>query len=298
MFIVNCFFIHLIGITSNKTNMKKLFIFAVILSTSSIFAQSTAAFSFKLYFEDEVGNKDTLTLGYDVMATEGVDVAFGEENIIAQSWSPLFEARITNEYWINSNFPGTPEAIHLKKQIFNKNNIANRPMAIDIKSTNWPLKVSWDSTLFSPTEISGSFLTSIQYGTWFDLSRPDFLTEKNTVYYDTSSLVDLDHQIASYYTNNQDKIYTIWFGFSDSTMLTLSSENLMNEALKLYPNPFNNEFVITNLSTDQAVIIFDELGRKVKFEREGDKISLVNAKSGIYFVELVGNNRVFKILKD
>ncbi|MCF8417129.1 MAG: hypothetical protein K9G40_12865, partial [Crocinitomicaceae bacterium] len=82
--------------------MKKLLIFAISFS-NLLFAQEE--FSFELYFEDALGNKDTLILGYDSNATNGIDPLFGELNMTGQPWDNTFEVRAGNGYLGEPDFP-------------------------------------------------------------------------------------------------------------------------------------------------------------------------------------------------
>ncbi len=61
--------------------MKEL-VFTFLLLVLSWNSSSQEEFSFTLYFEDAIGNKDSLILGYDELATNGEDEEFGEENVI------------------------------------------------------------------------------------------------------------------------------------------------------------------------------------------------------------------------
>lgn len=89
--------------------MKTIYIFllGMFLGFGSL-AQQTPEFEFQLYFEDALGNRDTVTIGYDPAATDGIDADFGEENILNQPWSEGLDARIGDMTyeggdWITSN---------------------------------------------------------------------------------------------------------------------------------------------------------------------------------------------------
>jgi len=63
----------------------------ILLFSSTSFAQEE--FSFELYFEDAVGNRDTLVLGYDENATDTIDSGFLEIDISGSIWNNTFEVR-------------------------------------------------------------------------------------------------------------------------------------------------------------------------------------------------------------
>jgi hypothetical protein len=94
--------------------------------------QAQPEFSFQLFFEDAIGNKDTVTLGYDYNATSGIDAAFGEVDILGVTWNNDFEVRGSDRY---TN--GTPS-------FQSKVDIRNPPSfyTIDIHCLAYPFVVS------------------------------------------------------------------------------------------------------------------------------------------------------------
>src|SRR5690606_13908086 len=95
------------------------------------------------------------------------DASFGEENIINQPWDSVFEVRITDEFDrrspLGSVLTGT---YHLKKQIIEDECLSvlywwNDILSIDMKCSNFPVTVSWNSILFDPSCIKGSVYTSM-----------------------------------------------------------------------------------------------------------------------------------------
>jgi hypothetical protein len=99
--------------------MKLLFLMFFVLPA---ICYSQEEFSFELYFEDAIGNKDTLLLGYDPLATDSIDVAFGEVNIINQPWSSVFEVRAgdDNDIWHPPGGVVQVPNYQSKKQIIDK----------------------------------------------------------------------------------------------------------------------------------------------------------------------------------
>ena len=71
--------------------IKLMFLLIVLLTTN---INSQEEFSFPMIFEDAVGNKDTIVVGYDSLATDSIDTAFGEVDIVNQPWDSTFEVRI------------------------------------------------------------------------------------------------------------------------------------------------------------------------------------------------------------
>lgn len=80
--------------------MKKLLL---ILFLIPIYTMAQEEFSFELYFEDALGNKDTVILGYDPNATDVIDITFGEVNILSQPWGSNFDVRIGDRSYETNN---------------------------------------------------------------------------------------------------------------------------------------------------------------------------------------------------
>ena len=121
-----------------------LFFFAVSISLTS-YAQQ---FSFQMFFKDAIGNRDTLTLGYDTAATKLIDAAFGEVNIIGVPLDSVFDVRVTDEYSWGVQPQGT---FHTKRQItfYDCDSPLLSYQNIDIKAKYWPVTATWDKTLFN-----------------------------------------------------------------------------------------------------------------------------------------------------
>jgi len=89
----------------------------------------------------------------------------------------------------------------------------------------------------------------------------------------------------------------------DCTLLSVNEKSL-TEVVKVYPNPANDYFEITNDSQNElAVNIYDILGNKV-ITSEASRLkkqsfSLANLNSGVYLVELKSDNQklVKKLIK-
>jgi len=84
---------------------------------------------------------------------------------------------------------------------------------------------------------------------------------------------------------------------------SLSVNEVAKELVKVYPNPFKDEFTISgiDLSSNSSIVVFNSLGQKIaNFKNENDsKITrLKTLKSGIYFVKIRNeNNKYLKTIK-
>lgn len=279
--------------------MKKLFIiFSIIIPCQISFGQE---FSFSMYFEDAAGFKDTIVLGYDVTATDTVDVAFGEVNIINE---PLdtFDVRITDEHEkFKQSDTGT---FHLKKQIIywtcEEWNLLH-PISIDIKCSNWPVTTHWNNTLFDGC-LEGSVFTSIPSGGWWDAESPSDLGVAGLFYFnkvDFSANWESNVNDNSAYINDSlDTISVFWVVFADPVFIGLYLEDQYFENSYFYPNPSSGTF---NISSPESILnmqVFNIYGQQIQNCIKEDKIDLLYYPTGMYFVrmELLNGEVVSKTL--
>jgi hypothetical protein len=278
--------------------MKTPFFLLTLILLSSFNGNAQEEFSFQLYFEDAAGNRDTLILGYDDNATTYIDVAFGEENIIAQPWDSIFDTRITDEYWNRVFYsPSGPGTFHTKKQIitFDAPSVYIN-FVIDMKVVHWPITLSWDSFVFNETNFTnGSFITSAQYGVWGDWGVPvHYVSQENTyqVYPDTSD------GAVSYYTVDNNNIYSLWFVFANGFVSVHSLTNLPD--IDVSPNPFSDNFTIDSDVPVSEVHLVDAMGKQIDFEQNANSITPVNCSAGIYFLSVLfenGQSSRYKLIK-
>ena len=67
--------------------MRIYLIILAVLIGENLYSQE---FKFNLFFQDSKGNKDTITLGYDINATDSIDSKLGETNIYKQQIDSIF----------------------------------------------------------------------------------------------------------------------------------------------------------------------------------------------------------------
>lgn len=69
--------------------------------------------------------------------------------------------------------------------------------------------------------------------------------------------------------------------------------------VKIYPNPFQNDFIIQS-PTDDEIIIQDITGKKIKTQKIKNGLTLITTDEltkGIYFVKCIFQAKNFKIIK-
>lgn len=132
--------------------MVRILIYICLLAGSwqAAHTQQTAQFETTLYFEDAAGNRDSVVVGYDTLATREIDPEFGEAEILLP-FDSIFEVRAGHFRW--------PWREKLSKKIIDRGTPATGPFApedcysglpvfIYIWAKHQPVKVWWDRTVF------------------------------------------------------------------------------------------------------------------------------------------------------
>ena len=109
-------------------------------------------YSFPLYFEDAVGNKDTLIFGFDQSATFGIDNQFGEKNLINEPLDSIFEVFFTDaatgkayDSASDDCYLKTPQTpTYISKKQYNDFYDLYGWMELGMIAKNWPVTISWN----------------------------------------------------------------------------------------------------------------------------------------------------------
>jgi hypothetical protein len=288
-----------------KTNIMKTLntLFLLLLLSQLAIGQE---FSFKIYFEDAIGNKDTLEFGYDINGTGTIDSIFGEINIIGTPLDSVFDVRISDAFWNNGN--GT---FQTKKQIVkNTNCVYFSLITIDFKCNNWPVTATWENSLFNDTCRNGSVFTSINPGGWWDTGSPSDLLRAellntNQVVFSSNYIAGQFDENYAYINNQNDTISVFWQAFGDSSILIVGIEELNNNYdIKIYPNPTINTTTIHFNNQDlsiEDIKVLNINGESQPISVSGKNIDLTKIPNGLYFVQLTisnGKTIVKKIIKN
>jgi len=276
--------------------MKKVYLIITIVTI--YFSSFGQQFSFPIYFQDAIGNKDTIILGYDINGTDAIDAIFGEINIISKPIDTALDVRITDEWSRRRNAIDTG-TYHSKKQII-KNNCGTwfSIIGIDIFAKHWPVTASWDSSLFNDTCRNGSVFTSINPGGWWDTGSQSDLGK--VVFKNTNHVIftsNIDHWSIpdfGYVNYAGDSIAFFWQAFGDSTAFQPNNINDINkkEIFQIYPNPLTSSSTL-QLSTqlkNAEVVINDVLGKEMmRRKMDGDRMEIMRGSlvSGVYFVKVI-----------
>ncbi len=271
--------------------MKILYAFFIaLLISTTLTAQE---FSFTLAFEDAVGNTDTIVLGYDMLATDSVDTSFNEVNIINTPWDSVFEVRITDELHTRVYTEDSTANYHLKKQII-KNYCGEWPPAVtlDIKCNNWPVTMSWDSTLFNDSCNEGSFIYRQDIGFGWDvilgasnIGLVLFSSKNQTTF--TANYQGFVDEYSSYVNDNLDTISVFWVNIGDSLVLKSDVHEIETPIdIRVSPVPTESTIQLSGNSIHQieTMQLFDLSGNQVAAYGNQTSIDLNHYKAGIYIL--------------
>lgn len=286
----------------------------ILLIIATIFTLTTAQgqqFSFQMFFSDAIGNKDTITLGYDLLATDSIDIAFGETNIISTQFGSGLDVRITNE-WRNRVWFNRPGTYHTKKQIIFgdcSKYAYDNVQSIDIYTKNWPVTVAWDKTLFSDSCRIGSVFTSVNPGGWWDTGSPSdlgriALSQNKSVTFSSNTFREYNESYG--YIKATDTIPVFWQAFADISLLysSLSKMKKTNNELKVFPNPSKDNFSIQvpeEYGAIKSVQIFSTLGLLTMTTNKAFDIDISQLNKGLYLIVItndIGEKRLTRIMKE
>lgn len=266
--------------------MKKIY---TLLFTITPFLGLNQTFEFKMYFEDSVGNKDTLTMGYDPTASDSIDANFGEINIINIPLDSVFDVRISDEF--NLGLGVDNQTFHTKKNIVYNNSCSNiNVITLNIKANNWPVTATWDSTLFNNSCLDGSVFNSML--NWFDVSGGsdllvEFLMLKDSVVFSSNNIIG--H--SAFVNSNNDTISVFEIILSNPDYMSSVKENNFS-SLTVYPNPFTNtlNFTFEN-NINGKIMIYDVSGQLIYSENIQNKnlftLNTTNLNNGVFFYQVI-----------
>jgi hypothetical protein len=285
--------------------MKKLLLLIFVIA--QITFCKAQQFTFQMNFEDVVGNKDSLTLGYDNSATDSLNASFGEINIITTPLNSNFDVRVTNEQF-NRQHLFTNGTFHTKKKIVtNHCGISGLSIvAIDIYTQHWPVTATWNSLLFDNTCRNGSVFTSMNPGGWWDVGGHSNLQriqlmQTNQVTF-TSQVSDFPSINFAYINNSGDTVSTFWLAMYDSTLLyaSIGKFSFNTGKLSIFPNPSAD---IVSLSIDSPlgdvdrIEFYNTFGQVVLTSKQLNNIDISHLSYGMFFVKVTTRQGLTSTLK-
>lgn len=270
---------------------------------SHLYGQQTALFQAVIRFEDAVGNKDSVTIGYDPNATYDIDPEFGEAEITIP-FDSVLEVRAMSAISFNNTLS---KVIIEYSQFIPAFNCHGGPrIHIFVWSKYQPIKVSWDSTIFLNEQcLRGSFISnhqedevtgpfdldefppicacmaaqSVQY---FELSE-EALSPENSIISIEKEIEGLDIQTIYGLRFRSDRV----LGYTPCYWITTDTEEpTATIPLSIFPNPSRGLVKIG--STAQVVFeelnVFDATGHLVRSipDFNNSEADLSGLPGGIY----------------
>jgi hypothetical protein len=287
--------------------MKHLFCLLILFCLSIVsFAQNTIPeFHVPMYFEDGVGNKDTVYAGFDINAEWAIQNGdFGEKNISNKPWKQDFEVRLGRVPTVLSKIDIQKEkcADTLSTQV-----VVRTFHVLYLKAKHFPIKWSWDSTKFKNNCTINSFydrsaksylfsqiwLVNAQHFRKF--GGQTILTEsyiknikKNDFNYDFIDPI-----------SGVDSIKSICFYFLDKKRLAYeyaAANDLYETEVKISPNPTNDKLTLSiketiNLPEKTQLQILHINGQilqqqTINTSNNQLEVDVSFLSSGLYFIQL------------
>lgn len=145
---------------------------------------------------------------------------------------------------------------------------------------------------FTSVQVAGFGPVEAEYSQWLpnSIRLSDYLTITNSmqVFFRVS---DMDPDV------NVSEAAIDYFSITNSSVL--EDELLENERLVIYPNPVQNELIISGVITPTYFSLMDTKGKEITYGRleSGDNhISLGQLPSGMYFLK--AGNKISKVMKE
>jgi len=261
--------------------MKKIFLIVMLFTPLTFWGQE---FSFSMYFEDAIGNKDTLILGYDPAATDGINLQFGEENIIFEPFIKDLDVRAGKSIEYISYF--WPLDIFLsKKHITPKTcNMTDAPIPehVYIYCKHFPLRVSWDP-VFDDDCNRYSFIKEWDGSGWIWVTCGMEDTRETFFMRDSDSATFENIGATTLY--NCFNLYVLTYNFWNSPNIN-SIKKIAPEKPLIYPNPAKDIlYVQTGVGEFESAQIRDLTGRIV-LTSSHNPVQISALRKGAYLLEV------------
>lgn len=312
--------------------MRKIVIATVstLLMATSAFAQSNDSilYEFPFYFEDAVGNRDTVIIGGSPLVNgDEVNPEFGEINLINVPFDSVFEVRVTRA--ANLEIFGDSARYIGKKRIlyYELGGIGDFPcdwdggfdsFAFIANVANPPLTVSWSPERFRQTEnigcnmataIVNSFLVNIIFPWW--TSNDPIAVQYACIAIDSSitfhpfntpSGLDLDWLTYSVHpvegsANSRDTLpaYYLYFSYTGREPPPCNEAVDVEEPTRQilsppFPNPTSHTLYFPQVMPRSTVDIFSTAGAVLSTQYI-DREGAVDVRGyppGVYFYRLTG----------
>ena len=276
-------------------SIRLLIAFTSILSNSCLSAQfQEPSICFGLEFKDDMGNIDSISIGFDIEGTWYEDSVFGEMNIKGSPYNSVFEIRagdtqagddVQNKSFVHFYHPSWCDpSLSL---------VVSQYVSVLIHADHWPVTVYWDKDYFQDSCYEWSHFTRITQYIWNPWVNGD---PARVSLYD--SLVVHKHYIDQTKDNHnwriepmedggQDTVFVLYFGLAKEES-TISTDEKEYDEVDVIPNPANNTLNIKGLpEAIHRIELFDLSGRQVRRaiwhqRADGLEIDVSALQGGLY----------------
>jgi len=289
-----------------------VFLTALVLFAVTPFqAQQNALFHATIRFEDAMGNKDSVIVGYDPDATYDMDPEFGEVEITIP-FDSVLEVRAMSAISFNNTFS---KVIIEYSQFIPAFNCNGGPrIHIFVWSKYQPIKVSWDSTIFLNEQcLRGSFLSNHQEDEVtgpFDLDEfPPLcacMAAQSVQYFELSeealppenSIISIDEEVEGL---GIQTIYGLRFkshripDYTPCYWITTDTDEpvIPTAPLAIFPNPSSGAIHIAGAAATafEQLRVFDAMGKWVReLGVNHGEADLSGLPAGIYQLQAQGED--------
>jgi hypothetical protein len=281
-----------------------------VLISSGIYSQNTPYFETTFYFEDAVGNKDSVIIGYDLNINPlTINENFGEKEIKAP-FDSVFEVRA---FHLSDLQNRTSKKIIGHAEPYGPYLESSRSIIL-VRIIHKPLKVTYDISKFYKEIRSGSFLSHtftkdllgpeyIKPWEFFCLSTVDLhiFTFPDSLYGDNSSLgISYIRKIEG---NTLDTLYGIEASFLPyECLFKTSTSNIVYQQLNCFPTIGQDYINIAfpNETKPERVEVMNLMGQgfEVNINSENNICSLdINMLPKGMYIGVIGKQYYFKFIK-
>jgi Secretion system C-terminal sorting domain len=257
-------------------------------------SQSTPQFIMPFWFEDAVGNRDTVWVGSDTSASSSkINTQFGEV-LLTTPFDSVFEVRGVH---------GDDSQWRTLKLLIEDTDHGVCPLPsytrIMIHAKHTPVTISWDTTLLStifPCNVNSILSPSIDQSLvqfwWTSPFIHCMMTSSELVTnldFNQSGKLQHSFQVEGKgITNLHGYYYTGFWDFPHCYTTLPTSENLPHELSICYPNPASNMLQLKFPTTIQRLRVFDMCGKQCYQDatpQSETNIELTSYPVGMYQVQ-------------
>lgn len=283
--------------------MKLLFqLLLFILYTCNISAQE---FISTIWIENNVGEVDSVQIGYDPEASEVLDENFGGIDIMDSLWND-FEIRaaqvdiaVFNELF---GFQNTILNINditryqTKTEIIPKKCLETIPVsnqdgflpfiALFINAVNFPISIKWNSSDYQNECLAESLFTDWPVSTWWDVPISNDLvvtqlfTESNEISINSHSGVKIINE-------QNDTLIMFHLVLLDALYDSTQDHDVIDKSF-VFPNPFKESFYLHH--NTELLHLLDTSGNSIAYYQEGNTVSVDG--EGVMIAVLRNNNEI------